>query len=88
MTGDLFRFVNDRIRELGSRSLNEIDFVCECGGGSCAQAIRLTAAEYDALRADPTQFAVWPGHKLSSTEIVRRTDPYVLVKQTSVLIHG
>ena len=88
MTGDVFRFLNDRIRELGSPSLKEIDFVCECGVGSCAQAIRLTAAEYDALRADPTLFAVWPGHELSSTELVRRTDRYVFVKQTSVLIHG
>ena len=88
MSGDLFRFVNDRIRELGSPLLEEIDFLCECGGGSCAQAIRLTAAEYDAVRADPTQFVVWPGHELDPTETIRRTDRYVLVKHARVAAYS
>ena len=68
MTGDLFRQVNDRIRELGPTSFHEFDFVCECGHENCKHAMQLTETEYDAVREDPDQFAVLPGHLLSSEE--------------------
>jgi hypothetical protein len=80
MTGDLFRLVNDRIRELGPPSLDEFDFVCECGAMACTHALRMTEEEYEAARADAEQFAVLPGHELAFAEIAR-TDRYVLVKR-------
>jgi hypothetical protein len=72
--------VNDRIHELGPPSLDEFDFVCECGNQECTHAMRMTEQEYEAARADSTQFAVLPGHEQSFGEIVRRTDRYVLVR--------
>jgi hypothetical protein len=80
MTGNLFRLVNDRIHELGPPSLNEFDFVCECGNEDCTHAMRMTEQEYEAARADARQFAVLPGHEHAFAEVVNRTDRYVLVK--------
>jgi hypothetical protein len=81
MMGDLFRLVNDRIHELGPPSLAEFDFVCECAHEGCTDAIRMTEPEYEAARADMAQFAVLPGHEPAFSEIVARTDRYVLVKK-------
>jgi hypothetical protein len=80
MTGDLFRLVNDRIHELGPPSLEEFDFVCECGNDGCTHAMRMTDKEYAAARADAAQFAVLPGHEPVVADVVSRTDRYVLVK--------
>jgi hypothetical protein len=81
VTADLFRLVNDRIHELGPPSLAEFDFVCECAHEGCTDSIRMTEAEYEAARADIAQFAVLPGHEPAFSEIVARTDRYVLVKK-------
>jgi hypothetical protein len=80
MTGDLFRLVNDRIHELGLASIAEFDFVCECSGEECTEAMRMTDQEYQVARADTAQSAVLPGHELAFAEVVSRTDRYVLVK--------
>jgi rubrerythrin len=51
---DLLAEVNARVRELaGSQSggAEEWDFRCECGGPDCRQAVSLTVAEYELLRA-------------------------------------
>jgi hypothetical protein len=37
-----------------------IAFLCECGDEDCLDAIALTRAEYEAVRQDPTVFAVAP----------------------------
>jgi hypothetical protein len=88
MTGDLFRQVNDHIRELGPTSFHEFDFVCECDHENCKHAMQLTETEYDAVREDPDQFAVLPGHELRRDEVVHSTDRYVLVKKTGALVAG
>jgi hypothetical protein len=88
MTAELFREVNDRIRELGSAALDEFDFVCECGGEGCTHGLRLTRQEYDAVRANPEQFVLLPGHELGLGEILHCTDRYVLVRKDAALIAG
>jgi hypothetical protein len=64
VTAELFRAVNDRIRELERFWAGEHDFVCECSDESCVEVIRMTSEEYEALRAKPTQFAMLPGHEV------------------------
>jgi hypothetical protein len=54
--------------------------VCECSDEGCVQVMRMTSVEYEALRAEPTQFAVLPGHEVD-TEGVARDARYVVVKR-------
>jgi hypothetical protein len=63
----LFREVNERIREIsGDLAVFDgeapLQFVCECSEEGCNEAVALTLAEYEAVRADPTHFLVARGH--------------------------
>jgi hypothetical protein len=75
---DLFREVNDRIQELSQNVEAQgiapegglIEFHCECGREGCTERVRLTAAEYDRVRADDDRFALFPGHETPEMEVV------------------
>ncbi|HEY3069222.1 MAG TPA: hypothetical protein VGJ34_02810 [Gaiellaceae bacterium] len=80
----LFRKVNERIEEvneeLGSGSLS--DFLCECGDDDCTQPVRLTLAEYEEVRAEPTHFVIAPGHDVIGVErVIRETDRFAVVEK-------
>jgi hypothetical protein len=82
----LFRLLNDG-RELEAQADGDDDqvaFTCECGRLTCHQPLRLTIAEYEAVRTQPRHFAVLPGHEIPETEdIVDRTDRYFVVRKRS-----
>jgi hypothetical protein len=81
LVSDLFRAVNDRIRELNEAAVGECEFVCECGDEACMHVLHMTVAEYDAARSDRAQFALLPGHQRpTSQNIVSRSERFVLVK--------
>ena len=79
----LFREVNERVQELTDTfelSTEMTDLICECAQTDCAQRIRMTASEYEAMRRVATQFAVAEGHELPDVEtIVEKTNRYVIV---------
>jgi hypothetical protein len=80
----LFREVNERIEEAAQRASFEgpTVFVCECGSEECAEPLELTLAEYEAVRSQPTQFAVLPGHEMDRIErVVERSNHFVLVEK-------
>ena len=62
----VFREVNERITGLARlfkrREPEPLDLICECRDASCMQRIEITRAEYSAVRAEDTQFALYPGH--------------------------
>jgi hypothetical protein len=72
----LFREVNDRIKQVnvGLATVEESDFLCECGDEACTEPISLTMSEYEAVRADPTHFAVVPVHVVPDIEKVISTN--------------
>ena len=84
----VFREVNERLDSLNRAfaSVSErVSLVCECGDGSCTQQIEMSASEYDALRADPTQFVVVRGHEVPSfDEVVARGDGYDVIRKIGV----
>jgi hypothetical protein len=81
LVSDLFRAVNDRIRELKETTTGECEFVCECDDEACMHVMRMTVAEYDSARLDPAQFAVLPGHQRpASQNVLSRSERFVLVK--------
>lgn len=68
-----FRDQNEWIRRLAERCGDGSPvhvFVCECGDAACRQPIRLTSAEYAAVRASATRFAVAPNHENPESEAV------------------
>jgi hypothetical protein len=42
----------------------KLPFLCECGDVGCEKCVRLTAAEYRELPAEPPGLALAPGHEL------------------------
>lgn len=62
----VFREVNERIKSLANLfkwgEPEPLDLVCECRNATCIQRIEMTRAEYQAVRAVDTQFALYPGH--------------------------
>jgi hypothetical protein len=81
----VFREANERIEDLNeafATVTDELVLVCECGDGECMEKISLTREEYEELRADPTQFAVVPGHeKPTVEEVVARRKGYDVVRK-------
>jgi hypothetical protein len=84
----VFREVNERIEDLAEKfdlGERQLDLVCECGDGSCVERIVMTHSEYEAVRSDSRQFAVFPGHVYEDIEVVvdRRRGYEVVRKQES-----
>jgi hypothetical protein len=57
-----------------------VRILCECGLLDCDRVVAITIAEYEAVRADPRQFAVVRDHVMPEVEeVLAETDRYVLV---------
>jgi hypothetical protein len=83
----LYRDVNERVSEVAEQFEAEPDmpigFICECGAADCTEPIALTLADYEAIRAEPTRFAVVPGHELPEVErVVGRHPAYFVVEKS------
>ena len=48
--------------------LGPIPFVCECPDRDCAEIVRLSFDEYEAIRQDPRRFFNISGHETASVE--------------------
>jgi predicted NBD/HSP70 family sugar kinase len=84
----LFREVNERVVEVATHFIEvetkgeAVEFTCECGRRDCLERIAMTVAEYQAIRAEPTRFAVLPGHELPEIEsVVERHPKYLVVEK-------
>jgi hypothetical protein len=79
-----FRALNERISEWPEHqgaSASSITFACECGD-HCLEQVRLTRAEYEAVRADPARFTVVPGHEKPDVErVVEQHAGYFVVQK-------
>jgi hypothetical protein len=84
----LFREVNERVAEVASHFVEvethteQVDFTCECGRADCAEPIRMTLVEYEAIRAESTHFGVVPEHEQPEIEsVIRRFPTYFVVEK-------
>ena len=82
----LFRAVNERIRDVteGLASITETFVIaCECADIECIETLAIPPDEYVAVRGEPRQFAVLPGHVYPDVErVVEERDAYVVVEKT------
>jgi hypothetical protein len=84
----LFREVNERVAEVAEAFVQveatsePVEFSCECGSAACTERIAMTLAEYEAVRAAPTRFAVAPGHEVPDIErVVARHPGYLVIEK-------
>jgi hypothetical protein len=78
-----FRALNEQIvRDVGGDPNARHGFLCECGDEHCIDAVSLTAAEYERVRADPMHFVIAPGHELPEVErVVDRNERYHVIEK-------
>jgi hypothetical protein len=82
-----FREANERIHERARELEFEppVPFLCECGEASCRVIVRLTRAQYEAVRDGGTRFLIAPSHEATAAaagSVVERNDGYVVVEKT------
>ena len=84
----LLRQLNERTVEvaagIGLERGRRLRFVCECGNDECVQAIELTRAEYEAVRAHGRRFAIAPDHENPVVEVVTGQTSRFAVAETFV----
>lgn len=81
----LFREVNERVREVATTLGDDgrYEYFCECANKDCTFHVPLATSEYEAIRGDPQQFFVLPGHVTPEVEvIVLETASYTVVRKT------
>ena len=80
----VFRSANERIEqriEELSLSNGRSPFLCECEDPLCTQAVRLTAEQYQAVRAHPTRFIVANGHPSGDADVIAHHDEYAIIEK-------
>ena len=81
----VFREVNERIEQLAEAfdlKTEQLDLVCECGKADCVERISMTYQEYESLRSESHQFAVFPGHEFPDVErVIDRRKGYDVVQK-------
>lgn len=65
-----YRRINEAIERGRQNRDGVVGFVCECGQLGCNAVIELTIDEYEAVRSDPTQFAIARGHETAADRVV------------------
>jgi len=83
----LFRSVNEQLRGM-NEALSSVTgtsaISCECADTDCIDTLELSPEEYEAIRAEPRQFAVLPGHVYPDVEdVVRESKGFVVVEKTA-----
>ena len=82
----LFREVNERVRDLNETLPPTLvsTWICECANTGCVERVELAPEEYEAVRAHPARFLVYPDdtHVVADVErIVTRYERYWVVEK-------
>lgn len=77
----VFKAVNEEIDERATTP-GDVEYVCECADTACSSTIRLTHAEYAAVRAQPDHYLVLADHVFPQVEdVVERHDGWLVVRK-------
>jgi len=80
-----FRELNERLEDQAARRAGEdgsFEIVCECDDEECTARIRISFAEYEAVRESPSAFIVLTGHAdLTCERIVSNLPGYDVVEK-------
>lgn len=77
---NVFREVNERIAEVTGvwRWEEPQGYLCECADGGCTEAVWLTRAQYESIRAARSRFVTAPGHERAARVVERHADFVVI----------
>jgi hypothetical protein len=76
-----FRELNEKLERQAPDS-GTLIIVCECADEDCVKRLELTRHEYEAIRSDPTHFAIAHEHAdLEIEEVISRTDRFEVVRK-------
>lgn len=82
----LFREVNERVQAIAAAHGDDehvYEFYCECANAECTRQISATLAAYEAVRAHPSRFLIFPDHVLPDIEnVVERAEHWWVVEKT------
>ncbi|MDQ3065851.1 MAG: hypothetical protein M3R12_01690 [Actinomycetota bacterium] len=81
----LFRDVNERVHEQAEAHGADdhvYAYFCECSRTDCLERVRLTAAQYEVVRAHGARFILVAGHQIDAIEdvVAEGTDSVVVEK--------
>jgi hypothetical protein len=89
LTEAAFRIANERMAGWDERRAGngaEASYICECADADCREDVRLSQAEYDAVRAEPRRFVVLHGHIIEDLETeLERHDLYSVIEKPAYL---
>ena len=83
----LFREVNERVQSLNETfpaAAVDTSWVCECSNTGCFERVQMEPSEYEAVRAHPARFLVYPDHRHVAPEaerVVEQRDRYWVVEK-------
>jgi 5-bromo-4-chloroindolyl phosphate hydrolysis protein len=81
----MFRRVNQQILALNTALADLTEtfaITCECADATCIELLQLRPREYNEIRENPRQFAVFPGHVYPDVErVVAERDGYTVVEK-------
>lgn len=79
---NLFREVNERIAEVTGvwHWEDPQGYLCECTDDGCTEAVWLTRAQYESIRAARSRFVTAPGHERGAARVVERHSDFVVVE--------
>jgi hypothetical protein len=75
--------IHGRAEALGA-DMHRLPFLCECPAEDCVEILRLTRAEYAAIREHGDRFMTAVGHEepeLPIGQVVARHDGYVVIEK-------
>lgn len=88
LTEAAFRIANERMARWEEHLTDggAASFYCECALEDCREEIRLTRDQYEAIRSDPSRFAVVPGHLIPDLETEIESHPgYAVIEKPRAL---
>jgi hypothetical protein len=81
----IFREANEKLeRKVVRLSITEsrTPYFCECDDPGCRSVVNLTIREYEAVRSEPTQFLITPGHDAPPDRIVEEREGFTVIEKT------
>lgn len=81
-----FRGLNEQLSDAATnlRIDDGVPFICECAEPTCTTLVRLSLAEYEGIRSQPTHFLNAPGHQVAAQgagRVVEEREGYVIVEK-------
>jgi len=80
----IFRAGNEVLAQGADPARDELPYICECAKEDCLEAVVLTRAQYEEVRAHPRRFVLLQGHETHGQEpmhVVEAFDRYLILEK-------